>query len=115
MSEPRTTIVIPCRHMCLCEDCAETLKVQSVKCPICRGPVRSLLKVELGTEDSDEDDPQEALELAKIKRKSKTTTDLENEPELSEDEPLPMNGLSDDESEDDVDDSVHALLVKGAK
>lgn len=55
MSEPRTTIVMPCRHMCLCEGCAESLKVQSVKCPICRGPVRGLLKVDVGPEEDGED------------------------------------------------------------
>lgn len=53
MSEPRTTIVMPCRHMCLCEGCAESLKVQSVKCPICRGPVRGLLKVDVGCEEDE--------------------------------------------------------------
>lgn len=51
LSEPKTTLVLPCRHMCLCESCAESLKLQSVKCPICRGPVRSLLKIEISTED----------------------------------------------------------------
>jgi len=35
--------------MCLCHQCAEVLRYQSNKCPICRGPVRSLLKIEIST------------------------------------------------------------------
>ena len=36
MTEPRNTTVLPCRHMCLCNSCAEVLRHQSNKCPICR-------------------------------------------------------------------------------
>jgi hypothetical protein len=41
MTELRDTVVIPCRHMCLCHQCAEIMKFESIKCPICRG--RTLL------------------------------------------------------------------------
>eukprot|EP01120_Amphizonella_sp_Union-15-10_P002870 TRINITY_DN13162_c0_g1_i1.p1 TRINITY_DN13162_c0_g1~~TRINITY_DN13162_c0_g1_i1.p1 ORF type:complete len:205 (+),score=24.95 TRINITY_DN13162_c0_g1_i1:42-617(+) len=47
LTEPRSTIIIPCRHMCLCHQCAESLRDKSSKCPICRAPVRSLLKLEI--------------------------------------------------------------------
>eukprot|EP01120_Amphizonella_sp_Union-15-10_P010130 TRINITY_DN4005_c0_g1_i1.p1 TRINITY_DN4005_c0_g1~~TRINITY_DN4005_c0_g1_i1.p1 ORF type:complete len:335 (+),score=74.97 TRINITY_DN4005_c0_g1_i1:1-1005(+) len=47
ISENRNTLVIPCRHLCLCHQCAEVLRFQSSKCPICRGPVRSLLRVQV--------------------------------------------------------------------
>ncbi|KAF4664092.1 hypothetical protein FOL47_005297 [Perkinsus chesapeaki] len=50
LSEPRTTVVLPCRHMCLCNDCA--VRVQeatpghvSAKCPICRQAVSSMLQI----------------------------------------------------------------------
>ena len=44
MSEARNTTVLPCRHMCLCRDCAEILRHQaSAKCPICRSAVTSVL------------------------------------------------------------------------
>eukprot|EP01087_Luapelamoeba_hula_P010113 TRINITY_DN2660_c0_g2_i1.p1 TRINITY_DN2660_c0_g2~~TRINITY_DN2660_c0_g2_i1.p1 ORF type:complete len:569 (+),score=120.93 TRINITY_DN2660_c0_g2_i1:77-1783(+) len=46
MAEGRDTIVLPCRHMCLCRGCAEVLRYQSTKCPICRSPFESLLKIE---------------------------------------------------------------------
>jgi len=47
MSEPRDTSVLPCRHLCVCKACAELLAVQpSTKCPICRAPVSSLLRIQ---------------------------------------------------------------------
>ena len=45
--DERTTAVLPCRHMCLCADCAQSLRTQSNKCPICRGPVQSLLHIKV--------------------------------------------------------------------
>lgn len=36
MTEPTDTTVLPCRHMCMCSECAKTLRLQSNKCPICR-------------------------------------------------------------------------------
>lgn len=47
LSAPKNTTVLPCRHMCLCRDCAEELRLQTNKCPICRAPVSSLLKIDL--------------------------------------------------------------------
>jgi hypothetical protein len=43
LTEKRTTAVLPCRHLCLCAECAQQLAFQSNKCPICRGPCASLL------------------------------------------------------------------------
>jgi E3 ubiquitin-protein ligase MGRN1 len=47
MCEPRNTTVMPCRHMCLCHDCAEALRKQTNKCPICREPVQSLMRISI--------------------------------------------------------------------
>lgn len=47
MSEPRDTAVMPCRHMCMCNGCASSFKSQMNRCPICRQPVESLLKIEV--------------------------------------------------------------------
>jgi hypothetical protein len=59
MSEPKDTAVLPCRHLCLCRDCAEVLRLQGrrpggnasstsagpPKCPICRqGDISFVLK-----------------------------------------------------------------------
>eukprot|EP01066_Platyproteum_vivax_P014872 Platyproteum_vivax@DN6638_c0_g1_i1.p1 len=45
LAAERDTAVVPCRHMCLCQDCANILRLQSNKCPICREPVSSLLRI----------------------------------------------------------------------
>lgn len=36
LSEKRDTTVLPCRHMCMCYDCAQQLRFAGNKCPICR-------------------------------------------------------------------------------
>ncbi|KAF7098273.1 hypothetical protein CFC21_100026 [Triticum aestivum] len=47
LTEPRDTTVLPCRHMCLCRECAQTLRFQTNKCPMCRQPVESLLEIKV--------------------------------------------------------------------
>ncbi|CAN6351112.1 unnamed protein product [Urochloa humidicola] len=47
LSEPRDTAVMPCRHLCLCSECAKTLRFQSNKCPICRQPVEKLMEIKV--------------------------------------------------------------------
>jgi hypothetical protein len=47
LSEPRDTTILPCNHMCLCASCAELMRTQTNKCPICRAPVRRLLSIHL--------------------------------------------------------------------
>ncbi|PHJ25974.1 ring zinc finger protein [Cystoisospora suis] len=47
LAEERNTAVLPCRHMCLCSGCANIMRMQSNKCPICRQPVTSLLQITL--------------------------------------------------------------------
>lgn len=36
LTQRRDTLFLPCRHMCLCLPCAESLCLHSDKCPICR-------------------------------------------------------------------------------
>jgi len=43
LTEPRDTLVMPCRHMCLCSGCAESVSRQGT-CPICRTRIEGLLK-----------------------------------------------------------------------
>lgn len=45
MSEPRDTLILPCRHLCLCQLCADSLRYQANNCPICRAPFRALLQI----------------------------------------------------------------------
>lgn len=47
LSEPRDTTILPCNHLCLCSACAELMRTQTNKCPICRAPVKKLLTIHL--------------------------------------------------------------------
>lgn len=47
---PRDTTVLPCRHMCLCSECAGELRKQTSKCPICRNNIESLLHIKISKE-----------------------------------------------------------------
>ena len=44
----RDTTVLPCRHMCMCHECAQELRKQTSRCPICRNHVESLLHIKMG-------------------------------------------------------------------
>lgn len=52
LTQSRDTIVLPCRHLCLCTDCAELLRSRVDKCPICRESCQGLLFVR-HSDDSD--------------------------------------------------------------
>ncbi|XP_024020192.1 probable E3 ubiquitin-protein ligase LUL4 [Morus notabilis] len=45
MMEPKNTAVLPCRHMCMCSDCAKALRARSNKCPICRQLIQELIVI----------------------------------------------------------------------
>lgn len=36
MTNERNTCVLPCRHICCCAECANTLRLQTDRCPVCR-------------------------------------------------------------------------------
>uniref|UniRef100_A0A914XT21 RING-type E3 ubiquitin transferase n=1 Tax=Panagrolaimus superbus TaxID=310955 RepID=A0A914XT21_9BILA len=44
MANPRDTVILPCRHLCICNGCAETLRFKLQNCPICRSPFKALFK-----------------------------------------------------------------------
>lgn len=45
LSDTRDTLILPCKHLCLCSDCANQLRFQQSGCPICRQPFRALLQI----------------------------------------------------------------------
>jgi len=45
MCDVRDTLILPCRHLCLCNSCASSLRYQANNCPICRAPFRALLQI----------------------------------------------------------------------
>ncbi|GMH08396.1 hypothetical protein Nepgr_010236 [Nepenthes gracilis] len=49
MTEPKDTAVLPCRHLCMCSECAKELRLQSDKCPICRQPIEELIEIRINT------------------------------------------------------------------
>jgi hypothetical protein len=51
MTEPKDTAVLPCRHMCMCSECAKALRLQSNKCPICRHSIDSLIEIKIDKAD----------------------------------------------------------------
>lgn len=51
MTEPKDTAVLPCRHMCMCGECAKELRLQSNKCPICRQPIGELIEIKINNGD----------------------------------------------------------------
>ncbi|AQL07959.1 Probable E3 ubiquitin-protein ligase LOG2 [Zea mays] len=54
LSEPRDTTVLPCRHMCMCSECAKVLRYQTTRCPICRQPVERLLEIKVNNKSEDQ-------------------------------------------------------------
>uniref|UniRef100_A0A7E4ZT62 RING-type E3 ubiquitin transferase n=1 Tax=Panagrellus redivivus TaxID=6233 RepID=A0A7E4ZT62_PANRE len=44
MANSRDTVILPCRHLCICNGCAETLRFKLQNCPICRSPFKALFK-----------------------------------------------------------------------
>lgn len=51
MTEAKDTAVLPCRHMCMCRECAKELRLQSNKCPICRQPIEELIEIKINDGD----------------------------------------------------------------
>ena len=56
LDRPRTHVVLPCGHKCVCSNCAEQLHCEEEtdgwtragaksSCPVCRGPVKNMLRV----------------------------------------------------------------------
>lgn len=46
MSDDRDTLLLPCRHLCLCTGCARSLRYQANNCPICRASFRAVVSIQ---------------------------------------------------------------------
>lgn len=44
LTEPRTAVLVPCNHLCLCDNCA-TMMLTHKKCPICRTIISTVVKL----------------------------------------------------------------------
>lgn len=58
MCETRDTLILPCRHLCLCKLCAINLRIQSNNCPICRIPFIALVQIKLLRKKEDKNVPK---------------------------------------------------------
>lgn len=48
LTEKKEVAIIPCRHVCLCTNCAELMTSRhNSKCPMCRGPVQSYMRLQV--------------------------------------------------------------------
>ena len=45
LTQKRTHAIFPCRHVCLCADCAVMLREQTNRCPICRRMVETVIPI----------------------------------------------------------------------
>lgn len=43
LMNPKDTTILPCRHMCLCSECAAQLRLSYNRCPMCRGNIERLM------------------------------------------------------------------------
>jgi hypothetical protein len=41
LDEKRQTLLLPCKHLCLCDDCAAEGFQPGGTCPLCRGAIES--------------------------------------------------------------------------
>lgn len=44
LDKPKDTVILPCRHMCMCSECAQAVRGQRGACPVCRGPIDKLMR-----------------------------------------------------------------------
>lgn len=64
-------MLLPCRHMCLCGSCAQSLRYQSSSCPICRCPFKAALNLRFTQRSAR---PRPSLTAASEERDGATTT-----------------------------------------
>ncbi|KAL7066155.1 zinc finger, C3HC4 type domain-containing protein [Cryptosporidium serpentis] len=49
LTNPKQTILLPCRHACLCIECTNNLLARNISCPVCRQCVSGLVNIENNT------------------------------------------------------------------
>ena len=45
LETPKNSLLYPCGHACVCNDCGKELITRKLKCPLCRAPVKDCVKV----------------------------------------------------------------------
>lgn len=52
-SNIKDTIVYPCKHICLCSQCTQIVRMQNSKCPICRRQAEKFICIQIDNASSD--------------------------------------------------------------
>lgn len=83
LTEPADFLCAPCGHQCGCEGCLTTIQRQGGRCPICRAPIQSLVRVfRVGDADPDHlPDPYLAAPALPVEDDGGWGEDAEEEPE----------------------------------
>ena len=61
-TQEKDTVVLPCRHMCLCLDCSQHVREKSSNCPICRTKVSTFIQIKNESKDDAEEEEEEEEE-----------------------------------------------------
>ena len=56
LTSRRTHAIFPCRHLCLCSECAGLLREQTNRCPICRRGVEAVIPIFLSAGEEGEEE-----------------------------------------------------------
>lgn len=48
----KDTVVLPCRHLCLCQGCSQIVRMQNNTCPICRTRIESFMHIKFKDEEN---------------------------------------------------------------
>ncbi|ORX49690.1 hypothetical protein BCR36DRAFT_412664 [Piromyces finnis] len=118
LSEPRNTVVLPCRHLCVCQDCADILCNQSrqdsrssylstPRCPICRQIFHSFLRINmdyfnLAEESLEKNGSMDNIALAKCKGKK---DNIDSPPEMKYDI-IATSRMNDDDVDEQLNKSI---------
>lgn len=69
MSNPRDTCVLPCRHVCCCAECANTLRLSTDRCPVCRKPMTEMVYLTVNPQylkTSVDESGKEGVEMGRV-------------------------------------------------
>ena len=45
MAKPKAAVFLPCQHLCVCAECADSVRQRSNECPMCRAKIDSVIGV----------------------------------------------------------------------
>jgi len=80
LTEPADFLCAPCGHQCGCEGCLTTVQRQGGRCPICRAPIQSLVRVFRVGEGDAELLPELAAPVLPVEDDGGWGEDVEEEP-----------------------------------